>query len=138
MPRKRPDVYDMVANANDEVAAAKEESMEQEKVYSNANTSWTAKEQKTRWPKRYLRGALIRIFSMNQEEIAGYIPKNGFEAAAKAMFVAATSKFGTIGAWKEMRETLGEKVGTNWKATMDEQEDKPQIIMDIPTAERKQ
>jgi|SRR5581483_3258612 len=120
----------MTNQAQDEIAEAANESMEQE--------GWPRKIPK-RGKTSYMRRALIRIFAMKTDERLTYTPRNGFEESALAMFnVVTAEKSHSVAAWKEIRETIGEKIGTNWKATMDELEPKSRLSIDIPTADRKQ
>ena len=159
MPRKRPDIYVMAHNAqtqpnaseatkdrnpeNDDgaeverdadqaVADAAEESMEQHAPIPRGPRGRYGK-------RKYLRPAVVRVFCMSKEERALFVPRNGFEEWALALLNAALLPSGqyTCVVSKELRETLGEKIGANWKRSMDETEDAPAIINDIPTQGRK-
>src|SRR5690348_11925824 len=84
----------------------------------------------------YLRSALIKIFKMSPGDIEAYQSKTGFEEAAKKMYGMATTSKYPVQTWAQIQDTLGEKIGSNWKATMDELEDEPQITNDLPMPER--
>lgn len=120
-------------DADQAIADATEESIEQDLPMPRGPRGPYGK-------RKYLRPALVRIFSMKPEARAAYNPGNGFEEAAMAMLNTALLPKGqyVCAVWREIRETLGEKIGSNWKKTMDELEDAPDVIMDLPTAKRTQ
>jgi hypothetical protein len=85
----------------------------------------------------YLRRAVLRVLAMSKEEREVFDPPNGFYEMAK-LLVEAPSK-GRDGAvivqvWREVKETLGERVGSRWKDTQEHNQDRPTIINDLPTA----
>ena len=125
MPVPNQDIHSMVSQAND----AAEESLQQD----------SPTQFKVRGKSRYMRKALVRILSLNKKEREAYEPRNGFEEAALALFkVAATKETNAVvNAWKEIKETLGEQVKTNWKDTADANSPVAKIVNDIPMAERK-
>lgn len=125
MPVPNQDIHSMVSQANE----AAEESLQQESV----------PQFKVRGKSRYMRKALVRIFSLSKKEREAYTPRNGFEEAAVALFKAANgeSASATVQAWKEIKDTLGERVGTNWKETVDSRSGSTVVVNDIPVAERK-
>jgi hypothetical protein len=85
----------------------------------------------------YMRRAVLRILAMSPEERLAFDPPNGFAEIALNL-VNAKGKDGTVAVqvWKEVKETLGERIGSNWKDTVEEREKKntPTIINDLPTA----
>ena len=87
----------------------------------------------------YLRRAVLKVLAMSKEERAAFDPPNGFYEMAK-LLVDAPSK-GREGAvivqvWREVKETLGERIGSRWKDTQEHNDDKPTIILDLPLAKR--
>jgi hypothetical protein len=88
----------------------------------------------------YLRRAVLKVLAMSREEREAFDAPNGFFEMAK-LLVEAPSK-GRDGAvivqvWKEIKETLGERIGSNWKETQESKEEKPAIINDLPSPESK-
>src|SRR5215469_1255129 len=88
----------------------------------------------------YLRRAVLKVLAMSKEERTAFDAPNGFFEMAK-LLVDAPSK-GREGAvivqvWREIKETLGERVGSRWKDTLERNQEQPQIIVDIPTANYK-
>ena len=88
----------------------------------------------------YLRRAVLKVLAMSKEERAAFDAPNGFFELAK-LLIDAPSK-GKEGAvivqvWREIKETLGERVGSRWKDTLERNQEQPQIIVDIPTANYK-
>jgi len=86
----------------------------------------------------YLRRAVLKVLAMSREERAAFDPPNGFYEMAK-LLVEAPSK-GREGAvvvqvWREVKETLGERIGSRWKDTQEHAQDQPVVINDLPTAE---
>jgi len=83
----------------------------------------------------YLRRAVLKVLAMSKEERAAFDPPHGFFEMAK-LLVDAPSK-GREGAvivqvWREVKETLGERIGSRWKDTQENNDDKPHIIVDLP------
>jgi len=84
----------------------------------------------------YLRRAVLKVLAMSKEERDAFDPPNGFYEMAK-LLVEAPSK-GRDGAvivqvWREIKETLGERVGSRWKDTMERNQDQPTIVNDLPS-----
>lgn len=83
----------------------------------------------------YMRRSILRVLGMAPEERLAYSPRNGFEEIALNL-VNARGRDGTVAVqvWKEIKETLGERVGSNWKDTVEDREKKnaSTIIVDIP------
>ena len=83
----------------------------------------------------YLRRAVLKVLAMSKEERAAFDPPNGFYEMAK-LLIDAPSK-GKDGAvivqvWREVKETLGERIGSRWKDTQQHNQDRPRIIVDLP------
>jgi hypothetical protein len=124
MPVPNQDIHSMMSQANE----AAEESLQQD----------TPTPFKVRGKSKYMRKAIVRILSLSKKEREVYEPRNGFEEAALALFKAATKDTSTgVSAWKEIKQTLGEQVGTNWKETVDSRSGSTVVVNDIPVAERK-
>src|SRR5215467_9221635 len=88
----------------------------------------------------YLRRAVLKVLAMSKEERAAFDAPNGFFELAK-LLIDAPSK-GKEGAvivqvWREIKETLGERVGSRWKDTLERNQEQPQIVVDIPSANYK-
>ena len=88
----------------------------------------------------YLRRAVLKVLAMSREERAAFDPPNGFYEMAK-LLVDAPSK-GRDGAvivqvWREVKETLGERIGSRWKDTQEYNDGKPTIICDLPRPDRR-
>ena len=88
----------------------------------------------------YLRRAVLKVLAMSKEERAAFDAPNGFFELAK-LLIDAPSK-GKEGAvivqvWREIKETLGERVGSRWKDTLERNQEQPQIIVDLPSANYK-
>ena len=86
----------------------------------------------------YLRRAVLKVLAMSKEERDAFDPPNGFYEMAK-LLVEAPAK-GRDGAvvvqvWREVKETLGERIGSRWKDTQEHAQDQPVVINDLPTAE---
>ena len=86
----------------------------------------------------YLRRAVLKVLAMSREERDAFDPPNGFYEMAK-LLVEAPSK-GREGAvvvqvWREVKETLGERIGSRWKDTQEHAQDQPMAVNDLPTAE---
>src|ERR1700739_603873 len=68
----------------------------------------------------YIRRAVLKVLAMSKEERAAFDPPNGFYEMAK-LLVEAPSKgrdgVVIVQVWKEVKETLGERIGSNWKET---------------------
>jgi hypothetical protein len=89
----------------------------------------------------YLRRSVLRVLVMAPEERAAFNPRNGFEEIAKAL-VDAPKRGGkegavVISAFREIRDILGERIGSNWKETMEHAKGQPDIINDLPKPEPK-
>jgi hypothetical protein len=87
----------------------------------------------------YLRRSIVRVLALAPEERAALDPRNGFEEIAKALVDAP--KRGKDGAvvvavFREIKDTLGERIGSRWKDTLEHNQDKPDIINDLPCANR--
>ena len=86
----------------------------------------------------YMRRSILRMLSKSPEEIAAYSPANGFEALARNMCVGTEKERDVaVRVWREVKETLGERIGSRWKDTVEERERKnrPVIISDLPRAD---
>src|SRR5215813_8234477 len=84
----------------------------------------------------YMRRSILRMLSKSPEEIAAYSPANGFEQLAKNLCVGSEKERGVaVRVWREVKETLGERIGSRWKDTQEHNERKnaPDIIVDMPT-----
>ena len=87
-----------------------------------------------------MRRSVLRILSLSPEERAVFNPRNGFEQIALNLVNASGSKDRSAGVavqvWREIKETLGERIGSNWRDTVEERERKnaPTIINDLPSA----
>jgi hypothetical protein len=84
----------------------------------------------------YMRRSILRMLSMAPEERAAYSPRNGFEELSKAMLDAP--KRGKEGAvvvavFREVKECLGERIGSRWKDTQEHGQNQPTIINDMPS-----
>jgi hypothetical protein len=91
----------------------------------------------------YLRRSLRRMLTKSPEELAAYKPANGYEEMAKHLVSAPSNKSSTkaqiaIQAWKEVKETLGERIGSRWKDSVEEKRGAVTIINDLPWAVRNQ
>ena len=89
----------------------------------------------------YMRRSLLRMLSKSPEELEAYSPRNGFEMIARNMILASNAKDRNaavaVAVFKECKESLGEKVGTNSRQTAQErQAQMPVIINDLPMAIR--
>jgi len=88
----------------------------------------------------YMRRSVLRILSLSPEERAVFNPRNGFEQIALNLVNASGSKDRSaavaVQVWREIKETLGERIGSNWRDTVEERERKnaPTIINDLPSA----
>jgi hypothetical protein len=78
---------------------------------------------------------------MSKEERAAFDPPNGFYEMAK-LLVEAPSK-GRDGAvivqvWREIKETLGERIGSRWKDTAELNQGQGTVIInDLPSPDSK-
>jgi len=84
----------------------------------------------------YLRRAVLKVLAMSREERAAFDPPNGFYEMAK-LLVEAPAK-GRDGAvvvqvWREVKETLGERIGSRWKDTQENAQDQPVVVNDLPS-----
>src|SRR5215471_18068047 len=80
----------------------------------------------------YLRRAVLKVLAMSKEERAAFDPPNGFYEMAK-LLVEAPSK-GRDGAvivqvWREVKETLGERIGSRWKDTQEHAQDQTTVVL---------
>jgi hypothetical protein len=69
-----------------------------------------------------------------------YAPRNGFEEIAKSLVDAP--KRGKDGAvvvavFREIKDTLGERIGSRWKDTQEHARGIPDIINDLPSSDSK-
>src|SRR5215472_4850245 len=83
----------------------------------------------------YMRRSILRMLSKSPEEVAAYSPANGFEQLAKNLCVGTEKERDVaVRVWREVKETLGERIGSRWKDTVEERERKnaPNIIVDLP------
>jgi len=85
----------------------------------------------------YLRRSVLRILAMAPEEREALSPRNGFEEIAKALIDAPKKgKEGSIAiaAFREIRDVMGERIGSRWRDTVERNSDKAAIVVDIPHA----
>jgi hypothetical protein len=88
----------------------------------------------------YIKRSLLRLLSKAPEELEAYSAKNGFEMIARNLILASKAKDRNaavaVAVFKEVKEALGEKIGTNWRQTADERQRQqmPTIINDLPVA----
>jgi hypothetical protein len=86
----------------------------------------------------YIKRSLLRLLSKAPEELEAYSPKNGFEMISKNMIQASNAKDRNaavaVAVFKEVKEALGEKIGTNWRQTLEERRSQnvPTIVVDMP------
>jgi hypothetical protein len=85
----------------------------------------------------YVRRSLLRMLSKAPEELEAYSPKNGFELVSRNMILASNSRDRSaavaVAVFKEVKEALGEKVGTNSRQTVEErQRQMPTVVADLP------
>lgn len=82
----------------------------------------------------YMRRSLLKILTLSPAERAELKPANGFVEIARNL-VNAKGKDGAIAVqvWRECKETLGERIGSRWRDTVEHAQDKPTIINDLPT-----
>jgi hypothetical protein len=88
----------------------------------------------------YLKRAVLKVLAMTPAERAAFDPPNGFYELAKAIVDAPQrGKDGSVvvAVWREIKETLGERIGSRWKDTLEHNQDKPNIINDLPSSESK-
>jgi len=83
----------------------------------------------------YMRRSLLKILTLSPKERAELKPANGFIEIARNL-VNAKGKDGAIAVavWRECKETLGERIGSRWKDTLERNQDRPAVIVDIPYA----
>lgn len=83
----------------------------------------------------YLRRAVLKVLAMSKEERATFDPPNGFYEMAK-LLVEAPSKgrdgVTIVQVWREVKETLGERIGSNWKESQEHAKALPEIVVDLP------
>ena len=86
----------------------------------------------------YLRRAVLKVLAMSREERAAFDPPNGFYELAK-LLVDAPSKgrdgVVIVQVWKEIKESLGERIGSRWKDTQEHNNETPTVILDLPMPE---
>ena len=84
----------------------------------------------------YLRRSVLRILALTPDERAALDPRNGFEEIAKALVDAPKrGKAGAvaIAAFREVKDTLGERIGSRWRDTLEHNQDKQVVIInDMP------
>lgn len=81
--------------------------------------------------------AIRKLLAMSPKERDAYVPENGYEELVKlAMANAQANPRMAITVHKEFRDTMGERIGSNWKDTQRKSEDKPDIIVDLPRPKR--
>jgi hypothetical protein len=85
--------------------------------------------------------SVLRILVLAPEERAELDPRNGFEEIAKALVDAPKKgKEGAvaIAAFREIKDTFGERIGSRWRDTLEHNQDRPVTINDMPRPEYKQ
>lgn len=81
--------------------------------------------------------AIRKLLAMHPKERAAYEPENGYEELVQlCMSNAATNPKNAIVVHKEFRDTMGERIGSNWKDTQKHNEPKSSIIVDLPRPKR--
>jgi hypothetical protein len=82
----------------------------------------------------YMRRSLLKILTLSPEERAELKPANGFVEIARNL-VTAKGKDGAVAVavWREVKETLGERIGSRWKETQEHAQGQPAIINDLPS-----
>jgi hypothetical protein len=78
------------------------------------------------------------MLTKSLEEIAAYSPANGFEQLAKNLCVGSDKERDVaVRVWREVKETLSERIGSRWKDTVEEPERKnaPIIVNDMLRAD---
>jgi hypothetical protein len=87
----------------------------------------------------YMRRSLLRMLSKSPEELEAYSPRNGFEMVCRNMILASNSKDRysavAVSVFKEVKEALGERIGSNWKETQEHAKPTFTIHNDLPTAD---
>ena len=80
-----------------------------------------------------MRRSLLKILTLSPEERSALVPANGFIEIARNL-VNAKGKDGAVAVavWRECKETLGERIGSNWKESQEHAKGQPEIIVDIP------
>ena len=86
----------------------------------------------------YLRRAVLKVLAMSKEEREAFDPPNGFYEMAKLLVEAPTKgRDGTVivQVWREVKETLGERIGSRWKETQEHNQGQGTVIInDLPFA----
>jgi hypothetical protein len=87
----------------------------------------------------YMRRAILRMLSKSPEELAAYEPENGFEQLAQNMCIGTEKQRDVaVKVWREVKETLGERIGSNWKDTVEHKNAQQYtVINDMPMPESK-
>lgn len=84
----------------------------------------------------YIRRSLLRMLSKAPEELEAYSPKNGFESVSRNMILASNSRDRSaavaVAVFKEVKEALGEKIGTNWRQSADERNRQAMPVIGLP------
>jgi hypothetical protein len=86
----------------------------------------------------YIKRSLLRMLSKAPEELESYSPRSGFEMIARNMILASNAKDRNaavaVAVFKEVKEALGEKVGTNWRQTAEDRQrqNATTIVVDMP------
>lgn len=81
--------------------------------------------------------AIRKLLAMSPKDRATYTPENGYEELVMlAMENAKGNPRMAITVHKEFRDTVGERIGSNWKDTQKKSENKPDIIVDTPRPKR--
>lgn len=86
----------------------------------------------------YMRRSLLKILTLSPEERAALVPANGFIEIARNL-VNAKGKEGAVAVavWRECKETLGERIGSNWRETQEHAKGQPTIVCDLPRPDRR-
>lgn len=92
----------------------------------------------TRDKQRLMKEIAKKLSFMSPKELEVYEPENGLEYIHKIMILKCETTAGKNAAaiWKEIKETVGERIGSNWKETKTHNEGKPDVILDLPTVVR--
>jgi len=87
---------------------------------------------------QYMKNALFKIGWMHPTELEAYEPTTGIELIAKTMILQCANSKGknATQVLKEIRDTIGERIGSNWKETKEHHEGKPDILNDLPRPKR--
>src|SRR5262249_10057337 len=88
----------------------------------------------------YMRRVLLRMMKMSPAELAAYEPRTSLEALAKVVILNAlkadTKNDLAVKTWREIKETLGERIGSRWKDTQEHNQPGWTIVNDLGQSRR--